>query len=185
VRSEVAGGPPLQNDGIGRVYGGELIVRQELWRNLFGWVTYTVSRSERRDHPGAPWRLFQYDQTHLLTLVASYRLPRGFQVGLRFRYATGNPFTPVARSYYDTLSDTYLPVWGATYSRRLPSFNQLDLRVDKEFVFDRFKLVVYLDLENVYNATSAEGATFNYDFTRQAYLGGLPFLPVLGVRGEF
>lgn len=185
VRGRTASAPPLENAGDGRIVGGELLLRQELWKGFFGWVSYTLSRSERRSQPGDPYRTFQYDQTHVLTVVASYRLPRGFRAGLRFRYATGNPYTPVARAYYDANSDSYLPLYGATYSARLPPFHQLDLRLDKEVVFDRWKLTVYLDLENAYAATAAEGATYNYAFTQQAYVGGLPLLPVLGVRGDF
>ena len=52
------------NDGIGRVYGGELLVRQELFHNFFGWVAYTLSRSERKDHPDEPWRLFRRPDAH-------------------------------------------------------------------------------------------------------------------------
>src|SRR5581483_9637964 len=90
VRAEDPAAPPLENEGIGRVYGGELLVKQELWHNFYGWISYTVSRAERKDHPDQPWRLFQYDQTHIFTLMASYKLPRGFQLGIRFRYVTGN-----------------------------------------------------------------------------------------------
>ncbi|HEY1585831.1 MAG TPA: TonB-dependent receptor, partial [Polyangia bacterium] len=185
VRGETASDPTLENDGIGRVYGGELLIRQQLWKNFFGWISYTLSRSERRDHADQPWRLFEYDQTHILTILGSYRLPKGFQVGLRFRYASGNPYTPVTRAYYDTNSYSYVPLYGAVYSARLPAFNQLDLRVDKTFTFNRWKLLVYLDLENVYAAQSAEGVAYNYNFTKPEYLSGLPFLPVLGFRGEF
>jgi hypothetical protein len=185
VRGESPSEPALDNDGIGRVYGGELLLRQQLWKNFFGWVSYTLSRSERRDHPDDPWRLFQYDQTHVLTVLGSYRLPRGFQVGLRFRYATGNPYTPVVRAYYDVNSYSYLPIYGAVYSMRLPPFNQLDLRVDKTFLFNRWKLLVYLDLENAYAAQSAEGVGYNYNYTKPQFVNGLPILPVIGVRGEF
>ena len=40
-------------------------------------------------------RLFDYDQTHILTLVGSYLLPRNWQIGGRFRLVSGNPITPV------------------------------------------------------------------------------------------
>ena len=177
--------PPLESGGIGRVYGGELLVRQELWKNFFGWISYTLMRSERRDHPGDPWRVFQYDQTHILTVLGSYKLPLGFQVGLRFRYVTGNPYTPVARAYYDINGYQYIPIYGAPYSGRLPAFNQLDLRVDKTFEYNTFKLTLYLDIQNVYNSTSAEGVLYSYDYKTPEYLNGLPFLPVLGARADF
>ena len=177
--------PLLENGGVGRVYGGELLARQELWKNFFGWVSYTLMRSERQDHPGDPWRPFQYDQTHILTLLGSYKLPLGFQVGLRFRYVTGNPYTPVTRAYYDVNSYAYVPIYGAPYSGRLPAFNQLDLRVDKTFAFNAWKLTLYLDIQNVYNSTSAEGVIYSFDYKRPEYLNGLPFLPIVGARGDF
>ena len=39
---------------------------------------------------------------------------------------------------------------------RLPAFNQLDLRVDKTFLFKRWVLKVYLDITNVYNHANVE-----------------------------
>jgi TonB family protein len=185
VRGALPTDPPLEGGGIGRVYGAELLVRQELWRNFFGWISYTLMRSERQDHSGDPWRPFQYDQTHILTVLGSYKLPYGFQVGLRFRYATGNPYTPVVRAYYDVNSASFVPLYGPPNSGRLPPFNQLDLRVDKTFAFNYWKMVLYLDLQNVYDATSVEGVTYSYDYRTPHYLNGLPILPVFGARGEF
>ena len=104
---------------------------------------------------------------------------------MRFRYVTGNPYTPVTRAYYDINSYSYVPVYGAPYSGRLPNFNQLDIRVDKTFAFNTWKLTLYLDLQNVYNSTSAEGVIFSFDYRHPQYLNGLPFLPILGARGEF
>ncbi|MCU1280293.1 MAG: TonB family protein / TonB-dependent receptor [bacterium] len=185
VRGVLPGDPQLVDGGVGRVYGMEILARQELWRNFFGWVSYTLMRSERRDHPGDPWRPFQYDQTHILTALGSYKFPLGFQLGVRFRYVTGNPITPVTRAYYDVNSYSYVPVYGAPYSSRLPTFHQLDVRIDKTFAFNTWKLTIYLDLQNVYDSTSAEGVIYSFDFRRPQYLNGLPFLPILGVRGEF
>ena len=59
------------------------------------------------DHPGLAYRLFDQDQTHVLGLLASYDLGRGFEVGGRFRYATGMPRTPVVGHYLNSLSGYY------------------------------------------------------------------------------
>src|SRR5262249_48127081 len=40
----------LDQDGIGRSYGGQVLLRQELVKGFFGWITYSLIRSERRDH---------------------------------------------------------------------------------------------------------------------------------------
>ncbi len=185
VSGERSSDPVLVNDGVGRVYGGELLVRQELWKNFFGWISYTVSRSDRKEHPDVPWHVFQYDQTHILTLIASYKLPRGYQVGVRFRYVTGNPYTAVQGAYYDSNADRYSRIPGASFGARLPSFNQLDVRFDKTWTFNRWKLSLYLDIQNLYNEANVEGVSYNYNFTKQNTITGLPFLPVLGLRGDF
>jgi hypothetical protein len=185
VRGVNPGDPPLTNEGIGRVYGGELLVRQELFKGFFGWVAYTVSRSERKDHPDEPWHVFQYDQTHILTIIGSYKFGRGYQIGIRFRYVTGNPYTPYVGSYYNVNSDSYTPINGPLYSGRLGSFNQLDVRFDKKWTFQRWALSMYADIQNVYNASNPEGYAHSYDYSQRSTVSGLPFLPVLGIRGDF
>jgi TonB family protein len=185
VRGQTAADPNLVNDGIGRVYGGELLIRQELFHGFFGWVAYTLSRSERQDHPGDPWRLFQYDQTHILTLIGSYKFGHGYQIGIRFRYVTGNPYTPVVGAYYDAVDDRYIPIRAPVYSGRLDSFNQLDIRFDKKWTFRLWSYSMYLDLQNVYNASNEEGKAYNFNYTQTKPISGLPILPVLGFRGDF
>ncbi|HEX9103126.1 MAG TPA: TonB-dependent receptor plug domain-containing protein, partial [Polyangia bacterium] len=185
VRGANPGDPTLTNEGQGRVYGGELLIRQELWKGFFGWIAYTVSRSERKDHPDDPWRLFQYDQTHILTLIGSYKFGRGYQIGVRFRYVTGNPYTPVVGSYYDVNGDVYVPINGPLYSARLGSFNQLDVRFDKKWTYRRWAMSLYVDIQNLYRASNPEGYAYNYDFSQRSSIAGLPFLPVLGIRGDF
>jgi hypothetical protein len=88
-------GQSLEQTGIGRSYGGQVLLRQELAKGFFGWLSYSLIRSERKDRPDSNWRLFDYDQTHVLALLASYEITRGFQAGARFRYTTGAPRTPV------------------------------------------------------------------------------------------
>ena len=68
---------------------------------------------------------------------------------------------------------------------RLAAFNQLDLRVDKTFLFQRWMLKVYLDITNVYNNPNVELNQPSYDFTRRATLTGLPIIPSFGIRAEF
>ncbi|QSQ20423.1 TonB-dependent receptor [Pyxidicoccus parkwayensis] len=175
----------LKNGGVGRIYGLEVLVRRSLTDRLFGWISYTLSRSERRDAPGAAWRLFDNDQTHVLTAIASYKLPRGWEVGARLRFASGNPTTPVTGAVRDDVNDIFVPLFAAVNSARLPSFNQLDIRVDKNFVFDKWTLDVYLDLTNAYNNPAVEGVAYNFNYSESAYFKGLPILPILGAKGSF
>jgi TonB family protein len=187
-RSELATPPvgeSLTQDEIGRVYGAQVLLRQELVHGFFGWISYSWSRSERRDHPDTDWRLFDFDQTNVLGVVASYQLGHGWDVGTRFRYTTGFPRTPVVSSYYDVLNAQYAPVFGAQNSIRIPAFYQLDARVEKSIVYRRCKLNVYLDVQNITDRQNPEEIIYNYNFTQRAYITGFPTLAIVGARLEF
>jgi TonB family protein len=174
------------NDGSGRVRGLEVLLRYPPSARLFGWLAYSLTRAERKDSPeDEEFRLFGFDQTHIITALASYKLAAGFSAGFRFRYATGTPDTPILGGIYDADSDSYISLPGETNSERVPAFHQLDLRIDKTFRKDRYSIDMYLEVLNVYNRKNPEGFFYNFDFTQKGTFTGLPILPVLGVRGEF
>jgi TonB family protein len=174
------------NSGDGRAYGLEWLLRYKPDGRFFGWLAYTLSRSERRDGPGQPLRLFEFDQTHVLTLLGSYKLGRGWQVGGRFRLVSGNLYTPSRYGFFDANAGAYVATDDSPpFAARLPLFHQLDLRVDKTWDFKNWRLSMYLDLQNAYNYRAAEGTSYNYNYTQVSYADGLPILPSLGVRGDF
>jgi hypothetical protein len=173
------------NDGNGQVYGLELMVKHHPVERFFGWISYTMMKSQRIDRPGEDARLFDYDQTHILTIVASAILGRGWEAGIRFRLVTGNPLTPVTDSLFDADSDIYWPIYGETNSDRLPTFHQLDVRIDKRREFKHLKFGVYIDVQNVYNQQNPEGYQYNYDFTERQYFTGVPIVPSLGLKLEY
>ena len=171
--------------GEGRVYGLEVLLRQSISKWFFGLVSYTLMKSERKDCSTCGWRQFDFDQTHVLVIVAHAYLPRGFELGLRFRYITGFPYTPPSGGYYDADSDVYSPAHGPVNTARLADFNAIDFRIDKTFLFKRWLLKLYLDVSNVYNRANQEVIQPSYDFVRSAPITGLPILPSFGIRGEF
>lgn len=192
-------------DMEGRMYGLELLLRHDRGQRFFGWIAYTLSRSERRaPHPFAAelyagdqawdpdaWVLAEKDQTHNLQVVGSWRLPRSWEAGFRFRYVTGNPATPLKsmasdRFSYDSDARAYVAEPGRPFSDRVGPFVQLDLRVDKKFAYRNWILSTYFDVSNanyfVYN--SPETYAYNYDNSRRKAIGAL-FLPSLGFTTEF
>ena len=173
------------NKGTGRAYGLELVARHEFSHNFTGWLAYTLSRSTRRGSGATEDRLFDFDQTHILSVLGTYTLPRNWSVGGRFRYVTGNPTTPIVASVFNSSRDEYDPVYGKVNTARLPSFNQLDLRVDKRWVYQSWMLDFYLDVQNIYNRANPEGQGYNFDFSKTRVQQGLPILPILGVRADF
>jgi hypothetical protein len=156
----------------GESYGVEMLLRRSLGKRLYGWLAYTLSRSDRlvgfyRIKAPSDW-----DQTHIFNLVLGYRLRDGWTTSGRIHYNTGRPY-PV--SFERNFRVEY---------RRLPPFFQLDLRVDRQFVFDRFLMSAYLEVVNttlsreVYDIKGREDGTIDDSGYRIV-------IPSIGVHAEW
>jgi TonB family protein len=184
VGTEFGEPPKFINGGKGRIYGMEVSAKVDPRGRFFGYLSYTLSRSERADRVNDPYRLFDYDQPHILTISSVYRLGRGWEAGVTFRLTAGNPYTPTIGGIYNKDTWLYSPIYGAVNSARNPYFHKLDVRIEKLWTFQRWKLAAYVDVLNVYNNTNQEGIAYDYEYRRQAKVAGLPILPNLGIRGE-
>lgn len=187
VMRDPAASPPLAHalvqDGVGRAYGAQVLLRFRHPPRFSGWLAYTISRSERR-HDGGSYRLLDQDQTHLLTAVENLSL-HGFVVGLRFRLATGMPRTPVTGSYLDTTTGQYQPIFGAQNTVRLPLFYALDLRVERRFRWHGVELSPYLEVLNLTNHANVEELTYDEQFISRSTITGLPILALAGLSVRF
>jgi hypothetical protein len=174
-----------EQTGQGRSFGAETLLRYQGSPRFFGWLSYTLSRSDRRNDSSKDWSTFANDQTHVLTVLGSYELGRGWRLGGRYRIISGNPYTSFARGSYDGTTGSYLGTSAdEQYAERMPLFHQLDVRADKVWDFGGWKLSTYLDIQNIYNFRSVEAISPNYDYTRQTQTRGLTIFPSLGIRGE-
>jgi TonB family protein len=178
------------NEGDGYAAGAELLLKYKSDERFFGWLAYTLSRSVRRDTPGSEEHLFQYDQTHILTVLGSYKFGRGWEAGARFRLVSGPLDTPAPRApslpaVFAADAAAYTPLSAPPFSERLPLFHQLDVRVEKNWQLHGFRLTFFVDVLNVYNHAAAEAFVYNFDFSLRQYQQGLPIIPSLGFRGEF
>ncbi len=168
--------------GEGRAYGLELIARKNAGR-LSGWISYTYGRSFRTNPSRMDGEVpYVLDQPHTLTVLLSAALTDHWRLGGRFRYATGNPFTPVASATYNSSAMEWIPNDGPTLSDRLPAFYQFDIRLDHYWRASWGTVVLYIDVQNVNNRTNPEGVTYNDDYSQKSYTSGLPIFPSLGVE---
>jgi len=177
--------PIYLSAGTGRVYGLETTLKARFGERFFGWIAYTYQRAFRRDFPDRPERRFDFDQPHLLTALGTWTFNPAWSVGARFRVASGNPDTPVTGSVLDASSGTFVPVYGAVNSSRLPAFWQLDLRADRTWTYRTWKLKLFADIQNVTNRGNVEGYQYQYDYAKRSPATGLPILPILGVNAEW
>lgn len=151
----VIGNEEVRSISEGRAYGAELLLQQKLYKGWFGILAYTFVRSEFKDATGA-YRPSSWDSQHIVSLTGGKKLKRNWEVGFRFQFSGGLPFTP-----YDVESSLRADVWDVArrglldYSRlneeRINAFHQLDIRVDKKWFFDKWNLNVFLDIQNIYN----------------------------------
>jgi len=150
----VVGDEEVLSISTGRAYGLELFATQKMSKTINFTVSYTFVRSEfeksKNDFIPSAW-----DNQHLLNILLSKSFKKNWTVGLKWRYSGGTPYTPI------DLEDSKLKLaWDvrgqatSDYSQfnalRLGASHQLDLRVDKDFYFKKFSLMVYLDIQNVY-----------------------------------
>jgi hypothetical protein len=141
----------------GRAYGVEALLRRQAKSGLFGWVSYTLSRSERL--LSGRWVPYDFDRTHLVNVVAGLPLRRNWDLGLRLQYQSGKPITTTA-GYNEARTDGYL---------------RFDMRVDKRVAWRDWLLDFYVDITNVALLPEevSAGSVIRY------------VLPTLGVRGRF
>lgn len=172
----------FDNKGLGDIRGIETQWRYQSsdWSSV---LNYTLLKSVRWN-PGGRSLPSPYDQTHSLNLLLGYKWER-WNFGGRLRYVTGNPFTPIVGSQFDADNDVFIPARGQIYSERLADFVQLDLRVDRQWVFDTWILAGYLDVQNLTNAKNPEGLSYSYDYSEKQVISGIPVLPTIGIKGEF
>ena len=145
------------NPRAGRSYGLEVLLRRREADRLFGWISYTLSRSERRTDSG--WELFDFDRLHVLNLVTGLRLPRNWEIGTRVLFQTGTPLTTI---------------FGTNVTRGDSQF-RVDLRLDKRAVWNRWLLDFYVDIINT-TVAAESGGLLGAQSIR--YL-----VPTIGVRG--
>ncbi|MBE0675289.1 MAG: TonB-dependent receptor [Bacteroidales bacterium] len=151
----IFGDEELVPTATGRAYGVELLGRLKEFRGTNMVFAYTFVRSEFRG-PGQDYIPTAWDNRHLFSMTATTKLKRNWDAGVKWRYVGGAPYTPYNESF-----SALIDVWDVTgqgvrdfsgyNSLRLKAFHQLDIRVDKQYFFDRWSLMLYADVQNVYN----------------------------------
>lgn len=155
------GAEPVSSVGKGRAYGVEVQYRNEnLWGfRLYAAYTFYFSEFRKLDSNFEPTGKFipsNWDNRHLVNILLSRELGKGWEIGARWRFSGGSPSTPYdvdLSSNIDNWNTSKRPVldYQLYNTNRLPSFHQLDIRVDKQWTFKKWKLGLYIDIQNAYN----------------------------------
>ena len=177
------------NQGAGFAQGTEVFLRHRVGERFLGWGSYAYGLSKRRDRPEEPYRYYSFDQTHVATLAATYRLTPTWEIGVKWQYRTGNPYTPVEGATLDTDprngESIYIPNYAETNSGRLPPYHRLDLKISKAFRFENWQMSLFLELLNAYNRRNLLSFSYSDDYKEQDEIYQFPIIPYLGITTEF
>ncbi len=151
----IFGDEELLSISDGRAYGVEVLGRLKEFKKINLVFSYTFVRSEFKD-VNSNWVPSSWDNRHLFNLTATKKFNRNWDLGFKWRYVGGAPYTPydldksMLKDAWDLQGQGYLD-YSVFNSRRLKAFHQLDVRVDKQFYFKGWSLMLYADVQNIYN----------------------------------
>ncbi len=159
------GNERTRSNGTGRAYGFEFFFQQKLVKNIFAVFSYTFVRSE---FAGANGQLVAsaWDNRHLFSAILGRKFKRGWEMGLKYRFAGGSPYTPfdlvASQRNYASLGVGTLD-FAQLNTNRLSNFNQFDFRIDKKWNFKRLTLDVFLDVQNAFVFLNAEFPQYTFE----------------------
>ena len=165
---DILGNEAIVSSGGGETYGAEFYFQQKLVKRIFAVFSYTFVRSR---FSGANGQLTasSWDNRHLVSALFGWKLKRGWEIGAKFRFAGGAPYTPfdttASRLSFATTGQGVLD-YSRLNTERLINFSQLDIRFDKKFYFRRSTLDIFIDIQNAMRARNPDIP--DYSFARNA-----------------
>ncbi len=196
------------NAAEGYARGVEFFLQKKMTKNFSMIVSYAWSQARAKDLRYNRDYDWDYDYGNVLTLIGGYKwrlyekdwyrsvkeqtwygflawlLPLADEVelGVKFRYLGGRPYTPPV--YHGELKRWIVEEKQMLNTSRYPEYNRLDIRLDRRFFFDTWNMVVYFDIMNIYGRDNLWEYQYNNDGSREEILQYQVF-PVGGVILEF
>ncbi|TDE12465.1 TonB-dependent receptor [Dyadobacter psychrotolerans] len=181
--------------GKGRAYGAEFYLKKNKGK-LTGWVSYTLSRTERLVETinNNDWFPARFDKPHNFTSVAIYELKKRLTLSANFTIATGTPATFPTNSYNAlgfVVGNNYN---GARNNNRIPAYHRLDLAAtlkskrklfgsgDGEWVFSVYNVYNRRNPFSVYTRAN-EDNPLKTEAVRYAVIGSL--IPAITYNFKF
>jgi hypothetical protein len=152
----VIGNEAVISNAEGRAYGIEFLAQQRLFNNFYGIGAVTLVRSEFTNPNTEGFVPSSWDNRFIVSLTAGKRFGKNWELGARWRFLGGTPYTPIDVEQSALISNWDLrgqPILDFTRINgvRLPAFHQLDLRLDKKYFYKNWNFNWYIDIQNAYN----------------------------------
>ena len=169
---------PLISNGNGMARGLELFLQKKLSDiPCYGLVSISWNETKFTALDGVS-RASAYDQRWIINLGGGYIMNELWEFGGKFRFATGRPYTPYNPDGTQVVS--------AYNSSRIGANHSLDIRIDRRWNFERWNLITYIDIQNIYNRKALDIPIFD-ERTKEVKQpeGVIGLLPSIGVSAEF
>lgn len=168
---------PLVSEGTGWSQGMEVFVQKKYSETpWYGTVSISYGRTAFTALDGVE-RPGSFDQRWIVNLGGGYLLNHSWELSGKFRVATGRPYTPYNADGSQDAS--------RFNSARIPANHSLDIRLDRRWMFERWTLVVYLDVQNVYNRPLRSVPRYDERTGTLDEAQSIGILPSIGVSAEF
>lgn len=182
------------NQGEGEASGIDIYFKREPRNGKLGWLSLSYAKSRRTNRLTGVTRDFSGDQP--LTLNAVWGQPFGeswprWSWGTRVQIHSGTPYTAVTgRHLEDPNNPTsrWIAEYGEHNAERTPVYFKVDLRIDRELLYNEWKAKIYLDLQNVTfqnNIVKYDYGPEFEDIRNPKEVTGMPFFPFFGFTAEF
>lgn len=185
------------NRGKARMRGLEFFLRHDQGRKFFGWLSYTLSYSERYDYTEKKWIVFDRNILNNIQLVASWNLKRNKVLGFRIQYTEGYPYTPRDVLYYDAANFIYVGKPGEKNSAKHKPYIGIDFRFEKKIAFNHSLFTFYVGCDRLLHFLQfiikddgtplyypTEYPSYNYDYSKFEGFANFP-APTFGLSLEF
>lgn len=132
--AEINLNPTIEGDlvyGNGRAYGVEFFLRKRTGK-FTGWISYTLSRSERQfdEINQGEWFAARQDRTHDISVVGMYKLNDRVTLSGTWVYYTGNAVTFPSGKY--RIDGQVVNYYTERNGYRMPDYHRLDLGLTLE-----------------------------------------------------
>ncbi len=173
----------LQDIGQARAYGIEATVQKKLVSGTYGLISGSIFKSEYHGQDGV-WRDRIYDNRALFSIEGGHKLNNKWEIGTRWIFAGGSPFTPLDLEASAAINRSVLDQ-DRVNQERYPAYHSLNLRVDRRYNFGGSNMIVFLSIWNVYNRENVSQYYWNEIGEHESTLYQWTMLPVFGLEYEF
>lgn len=170
------------NNGSGYSKGFEIFIHKKLSGSSYGRVSYSYGISRRKDPKNGEYPS-DWDQRHILTLIGGWEITKKMELSLKWRYASGRPYTPyLSEERFQLPKDTawYCPRDEKKNSRYYPPYHRLDLQFSRKDHFKGITIIGYINIQNVYNRKNIYTEYWDMDEGKIKHAYQFFFMPVGG-----